>query len=356
MRVALVGPSYSGKSTLFAAVAQSGGSQVHLDRADQEHLAVVKVPDERLLWLEQVYKAKKRTHAELEFLDVPGLDLSSDATRARARTHWPLVRTSDMIALVLRNFHNDSVPAYRDRVDVQADLDELKSEMLFSDLEQVMARIEKLQAALKKPTSDRDEQVREMELMVRLQNALEEEKPLTDAVKTPSEEKLVRAFAFLTLKPLIVVVNCDEGKMPENPPEKLAGYNAIYLSARIEEEIAALDVAERGEFMEAMGIKEPVSDRLIRLCYKTLNLVSYLTAGEKEVRAWTIPGGSDAVAAAGEIHTDIQRGFIRAEIVAYDDLKAAGSEKAAKAAGRYRLEGKTYIMKDGDVVIFRFNV
>ena len=356
MRVALIGSPYSGKSTLFAAVAESGGSQVHLDRADQEHLATVKVPDERLFWLEEVYKAKKRTHAEIEFLDVPGFDLTTDASRQRARGFWQGVRGSEAVVLVLRNFDNPSAPPYRDRIDIAADLEELKSEMLFADLEQVAARIEKLQAAVKKPSADRDEQTKELNLMLRLQETLESEKPLSSAVTSQAEEKMVRAFSFLTLKPAIVVVNCDEGKVPAQPPETVGGYPAIYLAAKIEAEIAHLPASERGEFLEAMGIAEPVSDRLIRLCYKTMNLVSYLTAGEKEVRAWTVAAGSNAVEAAEEIHSDIARGFIRAEIVAYADLKTAGSEKAAKAAGKYRLEGKTYIMQDGDVVIFRFNV
>ena len=356
MRVALVGPPYSGKSTLFAAVAEAGGSQVHLDRPDQEHLAVVKVPDERLSWLQQAHKVKKLTHAELEFLDVPGLDLSSEAARQRARTHWLAVRNSTMIAFVLRNFKNDAVPPYRDRINMTDDLAELAAEMLFADLEQVSSRIEKLQAALRKPSPEREEQAKELALMQRLKETLEAEKPLGTAITNPNEEKMVRAFAFLTLKPAIVVVNCDEGDVPAPPPATVGGRKAIYLSAKIEEEIAALAPAERGEFLEAMGIKSPASDRLIHSCYEAMNLVSFLTAGDKEVRAWTVPSGTDAVTAAGEVHTDMARGFIRAEVISYDDLKAAGSEKAAKAAGKYRLEGKNYVVKDGDVILFRFNV
>ena len=358
MRVALVGLPFSGKSSLFAAVTEAGGTHVHMERADQEHLAVVKVPDQRLLWLEERYKPKKRTHAELEFLDVPGMDLSSEAGRQRARTHWQSVRNCGIMLLALRNFHSTTAPPYRDRVDFAADLDELKSEMLFADLEQVLARIEKLEATLKKPVpgQERDLATKELDLMQRLGSTLEAEKPISEAVHGPIEERLVRPFAFLTLKPALVVVNCDEGGMPAQPPEAVGGYPAMFLSAKLEQELAALDEGERAEFMKELGVAATARDRLIRACYDSMKLISFLTAGDKEVRAWTIPAGTDAVTAAGEIHTDIARGFIRAEIIAYDDLHAAGSEKAARAAGKFRLEGKSYIIKDGDVVVFRFNV
>jgi len=356
MRVALVGPSYSGKSTLFAAVAEAGGTTVHLDRPDQEHLAVVKVPDERVEWGQRVFGSKKAIHAELELLDVPGLDLADEAGRNRARTHWPAVRTSDMIVLVLRGFSDQAVPPYRGRVNPQADLNELMSEMLFSDLEQATNRIAKLTDSVKKPTPDRDEKLKELALMQRLLQALEEEKPLTEAVENEAEEKTVRAFAFLTLKPTLVVVNCDEGAAAGPGPGKLGPYPAIQLSARIEEEIAQLDPSERAEFLSDLGIASSASERLIRSCYEAMHLVSFLTYGDKESRAWTVPAGTDAVTAAGAIHTDIARGFIRAEVVSFPDLHAAGSEKAARAAGKYRLEGKNYIVQDGDVIYFRFNV
>ncbi len=356
MRVALVGPPLGGKSTVFAAVAEAGGSRVHLERADTEHLAVVKVPDERLEWIYEHYKPKKCVHAEIEFLDVPGLDLSTEPARQRARNHWPAVRQSDMLVMVLRNFHNEAAPPYRGRVDFDADLAELAEEMLFSDLEQVAARIEKLAAALKKPAPDREADARELELMQRLQAALEAEKPLTEAVANQAEEKMVRAFAFLTLKPAVVVVNCEEDAAAEPGPADVGGYPAVQLSAKIEEEIAALPADQRGEFLEAMGIASPAADRLIRSCYRAMSLVSFFTHGDKEARAWSVPAGTDAVTAAGQVHSDMARGFIRAEVITYDDLRAAGGEKEARAAGKYRLEGKSYTVQDGDVIHFRFNV
>ena len=355
MRAALIGPSYSGKSTLFAAVAEAGGSHVHLERPDAEHLAVVKVPDERLEWLGELYKPQKLTHAEMELLDVPGLDLTDQASRQRARVHWPAVRQSDMIVIVLRDFHDDAVPPYRGRVEPAADVEELRSELLFSDLEQVAARIEKLNAALRRRGPEHDENARELQLMERMQEALEEEKPLSEAIANEAEEKMVRAFAFLTLKPALVVLNCDEDAAGGGG-EGFGGYPAIRLSAKVEEEIAALDPSERGEFMEAMGISTPAGERLIRSCYEAMHLVSFFTVVGKEVRAWSVPAGRSALEAAGEVHTDMARGFIRAEVIAFDDLRAAGDEKQARAAGKYRLEGKQYVVQDGDDIVFRFSV
>lgn len=358
MRVALVGLPRSGKSTLFSAIGAVEGSHLHLERADQEHLAVAKVPEERVAFLEQAYKAKKRTYAEIEFLDVPGLDLSDESARERARTHWPGVRQSDLIALVVRNFRNNASPPYRDRVNVEADLDEILAEMLFSDLEQVTARIDKLQGVLKKPSPAKEREAKQHELALfgRLQAALESEKPLTSAIQHAAEEKIVRSFAFLTLKPLLIVINCDESALPQEPPARIRGYDAVCLSAKLELELGQLEPSERADFMKELGLAALAHDRLVRTCCRTMNLITFLTVGEKEARAWLVPAGTDAVTAAGDIHTDLARGFIRAEVVAFQDFKAAGSEKAAKTAGKYRLEGKNYLLKDGDVVLFKFNV
>jgi hypothetical protein len=355
--VALVGPPQSGKSVLFAAIAESGGSHVDLSRADQPHLAVVKVPDERLTWLTQLYKPEKTTPAELEFLDLPGMDLSDEAGRKRAKEHWAAMRQADMLVFVLRNFESPAVAAYRDRVEPQSDLQELLAEMLFADLDQVSARMEKLETALKKPSPKRDEQARELDLMTRLKDALENEKPLSETITDPTEVKFVRGFGFLSQKPSLVVLNVDESQLEATgATEKCGPLACVALSAKIEEEIAQLPPADREEFMADLGLKASARDRLIRACYSSLKLVSFLTAGEDECRAWTIPAGTDAVTAAAEIHSDIARGFIRAETVAYDDLFAAGDMKGVKAAGKTRLEGKTYIVHDGDIINFRFNV
>ena len=356
MRVALVGPPQSGKSTLFAAIAEAGGSEVDLSRPDQPHLAVVKVPDDRLDWLTELHKPEKTTPAELEFLDLPGFDLSDEAGRTRAKAHWQAMEQSAMLAFVVAGFSEPSVGAYRDRVDPAADVEELLAEVLFADLERVSTRIAKLEQAVKKPTPRRDEYTRELELMNRLAEALEAEQPIADAIHGPAEAKLVRSFQFLTLKPTVVVLNCSEDAAAEAGPERLGGTPCLQLSAKIEEEIAQLSPEERQEFLADLGIATTARDRLIRVCYDRLDLVSFLTDGPDECRAWTVPAGCDAVTAAGEIHSDIARGFIRAEVVAYEDLRAAGDHKAAKAAGKVRLEGKQYVVRDGDVIYFRFNV
>lgn len=355
MRVCLVGPPQSGKSSLFAAVAEAGGSSVDLSRPDQPHLAVVKVPDERLAWLAELYQPKKLTHAELELLDVPGFDLSDEAGRNRSKTHWPSLRQADMLVLVVRAFDDPSVAPYRGRVDPAADVRELLEELLFADLEQVTTRVGKLEESVKRPTPNREEQQKELELMNRLQNALEEERPIREVVETEAEARTIRSFGFLSEKPALVVVNRGEEDMDEETSLGMT-LPELHLSAKIEEEIAQLSPQERGEFLADLGLSVSAGDRLIRACYTRMNLASFLTVGEDECRAWTIPAGTTAVNAAGKIHSDIARGFIRAETVAYADLRTAGEMKAAKAAGSVRLEGKSYVVQDGDVINFRFNV
>lgn len=356
MRVALVGPPQSGKSTLFAAVAEAGGSDVDLSRPDQPHLAVVKVPDERLDWLARQDERRKAHRAELEFLDLPGFDLSDEAGRTRARAHWQAMEQSDMLVFVVAGFSDRTVPAYRSRVDPGADVEELVAEMLFADLERVAARIDKLEATVRKPTAHREDDLRELELMKRLRDALEADKPIADAIEHEAENKMVRSFQFLTLKPTLVVLNCGEADAAAEGPGELVSLPCVQLSAKIEEELAQLAPAERAEFVADLGIAAPARDRLVRACYDRLELISFLTYNPTECRAWSIPVGTDAVTAAGDIHTDIARGFIRAEVVAFDDLKAAGDQKSAKSAGKVRLEGKHYIVQDGDVILFRFNV
>ena len=355
MKVALIGPPQSGKSTLFAAVAEAGGSHIDVHRADQPHLAVVKVPDERVLWLADHYKPKKVTFAELEFLDIPGFDLADEAGRTRSKAHWPAMRQSDLLVFVVRAFASDAVAAYRDRIDPKSDVEELRAEMLFADMDQVASRIEKIETALKKPSPKKDEQLRELDLMKRLRDALENEKPISAAVQSEAEGKLLRSFGFLSQKPALVVLNCGEDVSSQTAAQ-VGGLESLALSAKIEEEISQLPPEERKDFLADLGVGASARDRLVQACYRLLNLVSFLTAGEDECRAWTIVSGTDAVTAATEIHSDIARGFIRAETVSFGDLKAGGDMKGAKAAGRIRLEGKTYVVQDGDIINFRFAV
>ncbi|HUT61127.1 MAG TPA: DUF933 domain-containing protein [Phycisphaerae bacterium] len=357
MRVALIGPPQSGKSTLFAAVAEAGGSHIDLSRPDQAHLAVVKVPDERLEYLSELHKPKKTTPAELEFIDVPGLDLADEAARTHARTHWPAMRQSDMLVAVLREFDSPTVPAYRGRVAPAADAEELLAEMLFADLDQVTTRIQKLEASLRKPSADREHQQHELELMKRLAEALEAERPVAEAVHGEGEAKLLRSFAMLSLKPMLAVLNCSEKAMDQPAGERLGSLPCLRLSAKIEEELARLAPDERAEFLADLNLSAPARDRLVRACCERMGLMSFFTTDGDECRAWTVPEGTDAVTAAGQIHSDMARGFIRAETISYEDLRACnGDMKAARAAGKVRLEGKSHEVHDGDVIHFRFNV
>ena len=357
MQVALVGLIQSGKSSLFSAVAEG---HVHSDAGLAHHVdkAVVKVPDSRLEKLSEIFKPKKTTPATIEFLDLPGLSFIDEPGRHDARRTVANARQADMLVIVLRNFESDSVALYRDRIDPQKDLDELKSELFLADLESVANRIEKLEKAANKPTKTQQQDKHELELMRRYSETLENIQPLSTVIESPEEEKFVRSFGFLTMKPILIVLNVNEDKIdqPADITAEQAGGDVLVLSASLEAELAALDSEERGAFLEDMGIKEIVRDRLIRICYRSVNLISFLTVGADEVRAWTIPADCPAVEAAGAVHSDIQRGFIRAETVQYDDFIAAGDMKAAKAAGKVRLEGKTYAVKDGDIINFRFNV
>ncbi|HOA75081.1 MAG TPA: redox-regulated ATPase YchF [Phycisphaerae bacterium] len=354
MRIAFVGPPQSGKSTLFRAVT---GQPPSSHPVMGEQMASVKVPDPRLDVLAAMYKPKKYTEATIDVLDVPGFSHETASQQAEFRKALPSIRQSDAIVAVVRAFENPSVPPYRNRVDPKADLDELLSELLFCDLDTVTTRIERLEKALTKPTKTHEQEKKELELMRRLQQALESEQPVTTAIETDEERKALASYAFLTELPLVVVINVNESQAAAPPPFVCEHARAtIALCAETEEQIAGLEPADRQAFLDDLGVKVPARDRLIQVCYDAVGLISFLTCGEDEVRAWSVRKGSTAVEAAGKIHTDLARGFIRAETVAFEDLKAAGDMKAAKAAGKVRLEGKNYIVQDGDILNIKFNV
>ncbi len=356
MQVALVGLQQSGKSTLFSAL--TGEPYDPHTGMVQVEKAIVKVPDERLGVLAAMYKPKKTTYATIEFLDLPGLNFADEPGRKESRRLIAEARQADMLVLTVRSFDNDAVMQYKGRIDPVKDLDDLRSEMLLADMELVSNRIDRLEKSVLKPSKTRDHDKKELALLQRCLSVLEELKPLSEAIEHAEEEKIVRSFGFLTLKPTCTVVNVNEDKIGDlaNVTVEDAGGAVISLSATIEAELAALDEEERAAFLEDMGITEIARDRLVAGCYKALDLASFLTTGEDECRAWTIPADCTAVEAAGVIHSDIQRGFIRAETVSYSDLIEYGDIKGAKAAGKVRLEGKTHTVADGDIINFRFNV
>lgn len=354
MRVGLFGPLQSGKSTLFSAIT---GHAIDPAQAVQERLGSVDVPEPRLDLLVKLYKPKKRTETKLDFVDVPGFSLETAHQREDFGRHLPALRQCDGIVAVVRSFEDPTVAAYRNRVDAAKDLDELWSELIFADLEAVANRIERIDKLLSRPSKTTDQEKTERKFMVHMQETLEAEQPISSLVNTDEERHWVSSYQFLTEKPLVVVINVDEKRASEPAPfQAKHAHSTIALCAKSEADIAELDQADRTTFLEDLGVTEPARDRLIRACYDAIGLISFLTYGEDECRAWTIRRGADAVEAAGKIHSDIARGFIRAETVAYDDLAESGDMKAAKSKGKVRLEGKHYLVADGDAMLFRFNV
>ncbi|MEK6642994.1 MAG: DUF933 domain-containing protein [Planctomycetota bacterium] len=354
MKFAIIGPPQSGKSTLFDAVS---GQRLDPTHAPAERIASVAVPDERLDYLAELYKPKKYTPAHLEFIDLPGVSLADAHGQAEFRKAMTTVRRCDGIVMVVRAFESDSVATYRNRIDAKADLEELHTELIFADLEQVTTRVEKLEKSVLKPTKTRETELRELAMMKRACEALEKEAPVSTAIQNDEERGIAASFGFLTMKPVLVVVNVGEGQVAAPAPFQHGHARAtIAMSAEIEAEIAQLEDADRSTFLADLGLKEAAKIRLIRTCYDAVGLCSFLTCGEDEVRAWTIFRNMEAVEAAGKIHSDIQRGFIKAEVVAFDDLKANKDMRGAKAANKVRLEPKHYIVSDGDIINFRFNV
>jgi len=356
MKVALLGLPQSGKSTLFAAV--SGKQAAPMGSTAIEE-AIVSVPDERLDWLTAYCKPRKIVHGTIDCLDVPGLSFADEHGRTAARRLLSGLRTVDLIVLVVRAFKDVTVPAYRNRVDTAGDLSELRTELLLADLELIETRIERLEKQVNKPTQTQSRDRVELALQLKLREAIESERPVSTALETEAEKAMIKSLAFLTQKPFVVVVNMgEEGLEAGFEPCGKLGQDApvIALCAKLEHELAQLDAGSRAEFMADLGIKESALAMFVNSCYRALGLISFLTIGPDEVRAWPITAGTIAHDAAGKVHTDIKRGFIRAETFAYTDLRQYGDEKALKAAGKIRLEGKEYVVRDGDIINFRFNV
>jgi len=356
MKVALLGLSQSGKSTLFSAVSGKGISPMG---AVSIEAATVSVPDERLDWLDGHYKPKKKILAAIDCLDLPGFSFLDDHGRSAARRLISDIRTVDLLVLVVRDFQNPSVPAYREPVDPVRDLEELRTELLLSDLELVTTRIERLEKQAKKPTKTLAKDKAELALQKRLQDAIESEKPISSAIENDEELAMIASLGFLTLKPIVVAVNTSDDKLDDTIDFKghlTDDVPVINICSTLDLELSQLDEQSRAEFMAEMNITQSAAGKFVRACYKALGLISFLTVGSDEVRAWPIRKDTSALDAAGKIHSDIKRGFIRAETFSYNDLKELGDEKAVKAAGKSRLEGKEYIVQDGDIINFRFNV
>jgi GTP-binding protein YchF len=366
MQIAIVGLAGSGKTTVFNTLTR-GHAQTGGYGGMELHVGTVKVPDERLEKLAEIFKPKKIVQADVTYFDLPAPPASIEGrvgTEELPADQLARLREADALLHVVRAFEDPAVPHPEGSVDAWRDLERLDLEFVMADLSVMEKRLERLKTSGHHGTpAEREANDRELELLSRLHEGLVEGKPLRDAEIAVEEEKAIRGFRFLTQKPVLVLINVGEkdvareGEIVAAITDRYAHQKAIVdaLSAKIEMELGELDPDEAGVFMEELGIEESSLDRVIKLSYRLLGLISFLTAGPDEVRAWPIPNGSSAVDAAGAIHTDLAHGFIRAEVVPYEDLLALRTTAEARKHGKLRSEGKTYAVKDGDVVEILFS-
>jgi ribosome-binding ATPase len=355
MKLGIIGLPQSGKTTLFNALTRAT-QPTGITGKIEVHTAVVDVPDGRVDKLSALFQPKKTIYAKVTYADIAGLDGSASKTGI-AGTLLNNLTQMDGFIHVVRAFEDENVPHPSGSVDALRDLSAMDSEFLLNDLIAVERRLEKLTEE-KKKGAGRDKSVidREVELFNRFHETLSQDKLLRDLVLSVEEEKMLAGFGFLSRKPVLVVINLSEGQK-----EPVVNYDHLHsqvvaLQAKLEMDIAQLPPDEAAMFLQEYGITEPSLNRMIRLSYDLLGLQSFFTVGPDEVRAWTTHRGATAPEAAGEIHTDLQKGFIRAEVVSYDDLMTLGGMNEAKAKGRLRLEGKEYIVLDGDILNIRFNL
>jgi hypothetical protein len=362
MKIALTGLSNSGKTTVFNALTGLGmETTIYPTTTGEPHVGVVKVPDARLDRLSEIFKPKKTTYSTIEYIDYIGL---TKGDMKQNRSVFEFIKDSDALVHVVRAFHDDAVVHPLGSIDPLRDVATVEAELLFGDLELVERRLEAMEQAAKKGKKP-DE--KENKALIKCKEALEEETALRDVAFTDDELRALRHLQFLSIKPEVVLLNIDEkdlntgraGSLQEEVEKFYRGKSSVSvltMSGKVEMEIGELPPDERKAFLDELGIKEPALDKLIKVSYGLLGLISFFTVVGNEVRAWAVRKGTDALTAAGKIHTDIQKGFIRAEVIAYDDFIKAGSMAEARDKGLLRLEGKTYEVKDGDIINFRFNV
>jgi len=357
MKVALAGLPLAGKTCLFSALCEGAvDSAAGPARADRPNSAMVALPDQRLDWLCEHYGPEKRTPVQMEWIDLPGLAPGRPELAPQNTAITEHLRRTDILVNVLRAFESSRIPG---KVDPKADRDRLRGEFLLSDLDTVLKRIEKIEKQIAKPTPERDALKRELEFLVRCRACVEAERPLHEVVRTDAERTILRGFTALTEKPAVTVLNIGEDRAgdPESEAARWAGLGQplIAMCASLESEISQLPAAERAAFMGEMGLARLHAADVLRAVQTAAGRITYFTVNDREVAARTIRRGADAVQAAGEVHTDMARGFIRAEVVTFEDFKRAGSVKEARAQGHYRLEGRSYVVQDGDVILFHFS-
>lgn len=362
MKIGIVGLALSGKTTLFNALT---GSEVDttafMGGKTEAHQAIVYVPDDRLELLNDIFKPKKKVPAIIDYIDLAGLTTAENKKHGFSDQFLGQVRTVDALCVVVRAFPNENIPHPLDSIDPVRDYLSVEAEFILGDLAIIENRLSRLERQMRAKKTDQD--VKEHALLTRFREFLETEKPLRMMHMSADEEFMIRGYRFLTLKPVIIVVNIDEKNISNagitkqfEQQEKQELTRVIAVSAQIEMEILRLSEDEAEMFRQDLGIDRPVMHELIRTSYDLLGLVSFFTVGEDEVRAWTIEQNTHAPQAAGAIHSDFERGFIRAEVVHYDEFIRRKSLAVCRTDGVLRLEGKDYIVKDGDIINFRFAV
>jgi len=359
MECGIVGPPLSGKSTLFNILTGIESSVSDYGKRETRR-GVAQLTDPRLDKLAIVWKSRKTTHAAVEYVDVPGISSEDKRSEPYPAQYLSELRKTDMLALVIRDFDNPVVPHPAGNIDPMRDLIDATLEFIVNDLDIVERRLNRLSKIHDKNS------YREADLLERCRSELTNENHLRDLDFTTDESKILKTFSFLSLKPLLVVLNLDENKahkaevhiskLKEEIDSLKHRVGWVAIAAGIEAEIAQLDEEERSPFMEELGLVLPALDRVIHATFDLLGLITFLTAAEKEAHAWSIPAGSTALKAAGTIHNDMARGFIRAEVCNWKEIVEAGTEVQLKKEGKLRLEGKNYIVQDGDVLMIRFNV